>query len=253
MRESCALAPELDAVTFDYWNTLVWEERGHTRSLRMDAWAGLLEEAGFACERTLLDAVFEGSWERYVEHWTANQQYQAVRAAEDLLERLGFDVPRPVRTQLIEAFTTAGEQATLHLTDGIVECLRALSGAGLKLGIICDVGMTPSSILRAHLDKHGVLDLFDHWSFSDEVGHYKPSKVIFEHALAGLAKGSGERVAPARTAHVGDIRRTDVAGARAMGMVAVRYTGVSDDATQTAPEGDHVIADHRDLPAALGI
>jgi len=240
--------PELDAVTFDYWNTLVWEERGHTRSLRMDAWAGLLEEAGFACERTLLDAVFEESWHRYVEHWTTNQQYQAVTAAEDLLERLGFAVPAPVRARLIDAFTTAGEQATLHLTDGIEECLRTLDAAGLKLGIICDVGMTPSSILRAHLDKHGVLELFDHWSFSDEVGHYKPSQEIFEHALRGLGG-----VDPARAAHVGDIRRTDVAGAQQMGMVAVRYTGVSDDATQSSPEGDHVIADHRDLPAALGV
>ncbi|HEX4904794.1 MAG TPA: HAD family hydrolase [Acidimicrobiales bacterium] len=246
MRECCGLAPE--AVTFDYWNTLVWEERGHTRGLRMDAWAGLLEEAGFACERTLLDAVFEESWQRYVEHWTSNQQYQSVKAAEDLLERLGFNVPKQVRARLIESFTTVGEQATLHLTDGIEECLRALAGAGVKLGIICDVGMTPSSILRAHLDKHGLLDVFDHWSFSDEVGHYKPSPVIFEHALAGLGG-----VAPARAAHVGDIRRTDVAGAKGMGMVAVRYTGVSDDDSQLDLEGDHVIADHRQLPAALGV
>jgi putative hydrolase of the HAD superfamily len=238
----------LEAVTFDYWNTLVWEERGHTRSLRMNAWAGLLEEAGFACERTLLDAVFEEGWQRYVEHWTSNQQYQAVTAAEDLLERLGFDVPKPVRRALVESFTTVGAQATLHLTDGIEACLRSLSAAGLKLGIICDVGMTPSTILRAHLDKHGLLDVFDHWSFSDEVGHYKPSRVIFEHALAGLGG-----VDPAASAHVGDIRRTDIAGARGMGMVAVRYTGVSDDQTQPDPEGDHVVAHHDQLAGALGL
>jgi hypothetical protein len=36
-------------------------------------------------------------------------------------------------------------------------------------------------------------------------------------------------------------------------MVAVRYMGVHDDpAADGLPEGDHVIADHRDLPAALG-
>lgn len=239
---------QLEAVTFDYWNTLVWEERGHTRSLRMEAWAGLLEEAGFACERTLLDAVFEESWDRYVEHWTANQQYQSVRAAEDLLERLGFDVPKPVRRELIESFTTVGAQAALHLTDGIESCLRTLSAAGLRLGIICDVGMTPSTILRAHLDKHGLLEVFDHWSFSDDVGHYKPSPVIFEHALAGLGG-----IAPSAAAHVGDIRRTDVAGARGMGMVAVRYTGVSDDQTQPDPEGDHVIAHHDQLLGVLGL
>jgi FMN phosphatase YigB (HAD superfamily) len=238
----------LEAVTFDYWNTLCWEERGHTRSLRMEAWAGLLEEAGFACERSLLDAVFEESWERYVEHWTANQQYQAVRAAEDLLERLGFDVPAAVRRELIEAFTSVGSKATLHLTDGIEACLRALRSAGLRLGIICDVGMTSSVILRDHLASHGVLELFDHWSFSDDVGHYKPSRVIFEHALSGLGG-----VAPSAAAHVGDIRRTDVAGALGMGMTAVRYTGVSDDTSQTDPEGHHVVASHADLPAVLGV
>jgi len=238
----------LDAITFDYWNTLVWEERGHMRGLRIEAWAGLLEEAGFACERSLLDAVFDESWTRYVEHWTSNQQYKAVTAAEELLERLGFEVPRDVRLQLVEAFTSAGTQATLHLTDGVADCLRALKDGGLRIGIICDVGMTASTILRAHLDKHGVLELFDHWSFSDEVGHYKPSPVIFEHALAGLGG-----VAPASAAHVGDIRRTDVAGAQGMGMVAVRYTGISDDDTQTSPEGDIVIAHHRELAPALGL
>ena len=105
--------------------------------------------------------------------------------------------------------------------------------------------MTPSTILRAHLDRHGVLELFDHWSFSDEVGWYKPDRRIFEHALEGLGG-----VAPDRAAHVGDIRRTDVAGALGMGMVAVRYCGISDD-TEPGPEGDVVVDDHADLAALL--
>ena len=66
-----------------------------------------------------------------------------------------------------------------------------------------------------------LLGYFDHWSFSDEVGWYKPAPEIFRHALDGLGG-----VAPERAAHVGDLRRTDVAGARAMGMTAVRYRGV---------------------------
>jgi putative hydrolase of the HAD superfamily len=231
-----------DAVTFDYWNTLVWEESGHLAGRRKEAWAGLLEEAGFAMERSLLDATFNRAWDRYVEHWNANQQYQAVHAAEEILEHLGFEVPANVRRDLIEAFTGAAHGAELHLTDNVADCLRSLKDAGLRLGIICDVGMTPSTILRDVLDGAGVLELFDHWSFSDEVGHYKPSAVIFEHALAGLG------AAPGRTVHVGDIRRTDIAGARGMGMTAVRYTGISDDTTQPSPEGHHVVADHADLP-----
>jgi FMN phosphatase YigB (HAD superfamily) len=234
-----------DAVTFDYWNTLVWEEAGHLAGRRQEAWAGLLEEAGFATERSLLDATFTRSWERYVDHWTANQQYQAVHAAEEILEHLGFAVPHAVRRRLIESFTDVGHDAELHLTDNVAECLHALKDGGLRLGIICDVGMTPSTVLRDVLERSGVLSLFDHWSFSDEVGHYKPSAVIFEHALAGLGVVAG------RTVHVGDIRRTDIAGARSMGMTAVRYTGISDDTTQATPEGHHVVADHAELAAIV--
>jgi putative hydrolase of the HAD superfamily len=238
----------VEAVTFDYWNTLVYEDRGHLRGRRLEAWTGIFEDVGFAVERSRLDASFDASWDRYVQSWTANEQYQAARAAEDILEDLGFDVPGDVRTLLIETFGRAGEEAELHLTDGIEACLHTLKDAGLRLGIICDVGMTPSSTLREHLIRHGLLPLFDHWSFSDEVGAYKPSPTIFEHALEGLGSPAPERVA-----HVGDIRRTDVAGAKGMGMIAVRYTGVSDDQSQGEPEADHVVAKHAELPAVLGV
>ena len=63
--------------------------------------------------------------------------------------------------------------------------------------------------------------------------------MIFEHALEGLGGPEPERVA-----HVGDLRRTDVAGALGMGMTAVRYTGVFDDDSADLPEGHHVLSDH---------
>ena len=116
----------------------------------------------------------------------------------------------------------------------------ALRASGLRIGIVCDVGMTPSSALIRLLDDRGLLPLFDHWSFSDEVGVYKPDPAIFRHALAGLGDP-----APDRVAHVGDRTRTDVAGAIGMGMVAVRYTGVYDDGDE-GPPADHVIARHAD-------
>jgi putative hydrolase of the HAD superfamily len=238
----------IEAVTFDYWNTLVFELRGELRSRRVEAWAGLLEEAGFALERAQLEAVYDSAWDAYVASWRANQQFQFAQGAEHIIETLGFDVPPDVRAALVDAFGRAGAEADLHLAEGAEQCLRTLKDAGVKLGIICDVGYTPSSTLRDHLIRHGVLPLFDHWSFSDEVGAYKPSPVIFQHALDGLGGPAPERVA-----HVGDLRRTDVAGARAMGMVAVRYTGISNDDTQPEPEADHVISDLAELPAVLGV
>lgn len=240
--------PAIEAVTFDFWNTLVYELRGELRSRRVEAWSGLLEEAGFALERIELEAVYDGAWEAYLASWHANEQFLAAQAAEHIIENLGFAVPPDVREALVQAFGDAGAGVELHLADGVEACLRTLKDGGLKLGIICDVGFTPSSTLRDHLIRHGVLPLFDHWSFSDEVGAYKPSPVIFEHALEGLGGPAPERVA-----HVGDIRRTDVAGARAMGMVAVRYTGIADDTSQPEPEGHHVVEHFDRLPAALGV
>lgn len=240
---------ELEGVTFDFWNTLIYEpQQGHLRGRRLDAWAGILEEAGFACEREELDAVFDASWERYVDSWKANEQYRAVEGAEHVIEGLGFEVPSDVRETLMHAFVSAADDADLLLTDGVADCLAGLKARGLRTAIVCDVGMTPSTVLRAHLERHGVLDCFDAWAFSDDVGVYKPAPEIFEHALEGMG---GLR--PDRTAHVGDLRRTDVAGARAMGMVSVRYAGVFDDETQPEPEAHHVISSWARLPEVLGL
>ena len=242
----------VEAVTFDHWNTLVFERFGATRDARLDAWMGILEGVGFAVERQRLDAAFAASWDRFLASWHANKaQYTSVEAAIDIVEELGFDLPPSVHDELVEAFATAPDNVDLHLCDGAEECLRALKDAGVRLGIICDVGMTPSTALRANLERKGVLDLFDHWSFSDDVGAYKPAPAIFEHALEGLGGMPAERAA-----HVGDLRRTDVVGARAMGMVTVRYTGVfQDDGEESSalPDADHVIDDLRQLPKVLGL
>ena len=87
----------------------------------------------------------------------------------------------------------------------------------------------------------------------DRVGTFKPDPVIFDHALSGLGG-----VDPHDAAHVGDLRRTDVAGALGRGVRAVRYTGVYDDPGSPEDgsdqiEGDAIISDHADLLSVLGL
>lgn len=237
----------LDAVCFDFWNTLVHED-GTMAALRRERWAAILGETGRAIADHELDMAFEGAWRRFTEAWEANRQYVAADAARDLLADLAIDDPDgALVAALVADLHVIAESAALRLTPEVAGTLRTLRAAGLRLGIVCDVGMTPSPVLRAVLARHDVLDLFDHWSFSDEVGWYKPAPEIFRHALDGLGG-----IDPARAAHVGDLRRTDVAGAQAMGMLAVRYHGVADDQGD-GPEGDLVCADHRDLPKLLGV
>ncbi|HUR76453.1 MAG TPA: HAD family hydrolase [Acidimicrobiales bacterium] len=239
----------VDAVTFDHWNTLVYEDETQNLShRRIDAWVARLGEEGHAVERELLQGTFATIWETFTVDWHAGVQRSGEDAARHALSLLDLPITDELHGELVEHFVDAGRHVDFNVTEGLADCLRTLKGAGVKLGIVCDVGFTPSSHLREHLQRRGLLEYFDGWSFSDDVGYYKPAPEIFEHALATVGNPSPDRVA-----HVGDLRRTDVAGALGMGMVAVRYAGVFDDPTENGPDASFTIAHYAELPGLLGL
>ena len=170
-----------------------------------------------------------------------NEQFTADHALGLAAELLASVLGAGDAEALREAWFVASARADVALTPYCAEVLAGLRARGVRIGIVCDVGLTPSAMLRGFLEHHGVLWYFDHWSFSDEVGVYKPAAAIFEHALAGLAARPDEAL------HIGDIRRTDVAGARAAGMRAVRYRGVADDTDTSIDDADVVVDDLRAL------
>jgi len=237
-----------DAITFDFWDTLVRADVAATRVQRRLAIAEVLVSHGLPAEHDDIDAAFNEAWKRFDASWGQGEQFTGYHAAETVLDVLGHTDDEQVRFRVIDAYLSAPRAMQLDLTDNLVPTLHRLKDAGLRVGIVCDVGLTPSTVLREYLEGHGVLALFDHWSFSDDVGVYKPDAAIFEHALEGLGG-----VDPSRAAHIGDLRRTDIAGAKGMGMLALRYRGVTDDDPEHGPEGDVVIDNHAEVPAVLGL
>ncbi len=127
--------------------------------------------------------MFRAEWLLHQESWKRNEQYLGVHAARGAVERLELAVDVPTTEALVDAFITEGEKAEFEPCPGVVEALRALHGAGVRIGIICDVGFTPSTGLRRLLQRFEVLDVFTGWSFSDEVGWYKPAPQMFQHSL----------------------------------------------------------------------
>ena len=238
--------PPIEAITFDFWNTIVRANDDQAR-WRVASWIEILDRAGHATTPEQIGEVFRAEWLLHQESWKRNEQYLGVHAARGAVERLELAVDVPTTEALVDAFVTEGEKAEFEPCPGVVDALRALHDAGVRIGIICDVGFTPATGLRRLLQRFDALDLFTGWSFSDEVGWYKPAPQMFEHALGYLATTAAE------TAHIGDIRRTDVAGAKAAGFLAIRYRGVSDDTDAEQPEGDIVIDHHDELLAALGL
>jgi FMN phosphatase YigB (HAD superfamily) len=234
----------LEAVTFDFWNTVMWEEPGSLREQRLEVWPEALGDD--TIDLAALAEAHDAAHQAYEDSWRAGHQFTVVHAAALIADRLPGP-PENAEALLVEGFCEAGRRADVHPSEGVRACLEELRASGIRLGIVCDIGLTPAHVVRELLDREGLLALFDDTAFSDEVGHYKPDRRIFEHSLANLGG-----VAPGRATHVGDRRRTDVAGAQAIGMSAVRYNRVYDDFAE-GPEAEHVIDDLRRLPAVLGV
>ena len=229
----------IEAVTYDFWETIAREAHESLMERRTRAWSELLRDSEVPAET--VRRTFEETWRIHSEHWRAGRQFTPVMAAERAVEDLGVAVSEQLRDDLVEAFADAGATADLIVNDGLEDTLAELQRQRVRTGIICDVGFTSGELLRGFLDRVGLLPYFDGWAFSDEVGVYKPDPAIFARALHSLGDVPADRAL-----HVGDLRRTDVAGARALGMTSVRYRGANDD-DEDLPDADHVIDHHTQL------
>lgn len=231
--------PPIEAVTFDFWNTIAHEPPGTMTEARRRAVAAACEEGGAEVEAERLLAGLEKVGTAHHASWAEGVHFPPRQAAEMLVRALGLE--GAAEELVAEAFLTAGRGAELKLAPHVGACLAELDRRGVRLGIVCDVGFTGGALLREFLDRAGLLDRFAGWAFSDEVGHYKPSAQIFEAALGAL------EAEPGAAMHIGDLRRTDVAGAAAVGMKTVRYRALQDD-PDPGVEADFVLDDHRELP-----
>ena len=114
-----------------------------------------------------------------------------------------------------ELLSAAARETPPRPAPGAMEVVQALYGK-VKLGLICDTGITLGHDLYGIMEADGLAQLFDHFTFSDQTGTTKPELRQFSHALYRLD------CPPESAVHVGDLEATDIAGAKQAGMRAVR-------------------------------
>ncbi len=231
------------AVTFDFWNTIAVEPvPGSMRDARHAAVVETLDAHGVEMDADHLAGHVTEVIRGRERAWAEGVHVSPTEGARQLVTAL--ELEQAAGEAVAEAFLGAGRRVELGLAPDIGPTLERLRAEGLVLGIVCDAGFTGGAILREFLAGKGLLEHFSGWGFSDEVGAYKPDPRIFEAALAMLD------AEPADTIHIGDLRRTDVAGARAIGMRSIRYRGLADD-PDPGPEADLVLDDHHELPGLI--
>jgi HAD superfamily hydrolase (TIGR01549 family) len=237
-------------LTFDFWNTLYSADDGGMSPVgprRMYALREVLALGGVSPSDDDLQRAYHAGFDAYMRAWTGGRHYGA---SEQVLHFLTFFgvvpevLPHDAVAQAALEIEEASLLADLRLLPGALETIPRLASSGYRLGIISDTSLTPGRILKRFLERDGLLGCFSALTFSDETGYPKPDSRMFTRTLEALA------AEPSQAAHVGDTPRTDIAGAKALGMTAIRYSAAADQ--EEPPPADYVISDHREIPAILG-
>ncbi len=231
----------IQAVTYDCWGTLLrdhdWEGAQEIRRSALRRFLDLSEDEA----RDLL----EEAWAKHDEAWKQVETFGPGRMAAYCLEARGVfddDQINALTKEFEEASLKGGEEAV----EGAVEVLKALKAKNIRIGLVCDTGFSSGRVVRKLLEENGLAEHIDVFCFSDEVGVPKPGQEIFDKALAELG------VRPPEAVHVGDLKRTDIAGAHNVGMHAVRFIGVHNDQSD-AKEAECVISRHEQILECLDL
>ena len=236
--------PEITAVTFDLWQTLLIDNRelGLRRGeARLEGIRRILADCGedFAAER-----ISEAYWDCYRQCVAIREGLLDVSFDEQIAifienispglgERLNSGPLDKIARVYADSFLDYAPPAHANAVD----VLQSVHDMGLRIGLISNTGMTPGTTFRTYLANTGMLDYFDTLTFSDEVKLSKPAEEIFLITLRSLD------AAPSQTVHVGDSIQNDVAGARKCGLKTVWITGFSEreDPSDPATEPDETV------------
>jgi len=236
----------IKAVTFDFWDTLfprLGRDGGtDVAEARSEAIRSYLVKLGMSFSLERCREAHEVANRGHLQHWHTGMFQPTVDEALDAIcGELGCELTHEQRAELALALQLRDAVTDTGPFAGVAELMPGLAER-FRLGIISDTWLTPGEVPRLLLNKHGLLELFGAFVFSDETGLLKPHERQFRVACEAL------NVRPDEAIHVGDSERRDVVGARQFGMRAVLLDW---DGTHGESLADAVVRDFRDLGPAI--
>ncbi len=241
------------AITFDLWDTIVHDDSDELERKRLGLrskrderrhllWKALDEIEPIDPEKVSLaydvaDAGFNLVWRENWINWRLSQRLRVVLAG------LGRTLPDPVFDEVLHATSEMEVDIPPQPIEGVEEALKSLSER-YKLAVVSDAIVTPGSGLKRILDGHGLAGYFEAFSFSDEVGHSKPHRSMFDCACEQLGVGITDIL------HIGDRDHNDVKGPQSLGAKAILFAG-SRPADRESTSADAICDHYRDLPSIV--
>ena len=244
---------KIQAITFDLWDTIVDDDsdepkraaqnlctkRAERRRLLFKALNSIepINELDVTLAYDTADAAFNTVWHEQHVNWTIETRLNVI------LQGLGRKLPTEVFDGVVASHATMEVDIEPNIIPGCAEALAELSKK-YKLAIVSDAIVTPGRCLRDLLEKHNVKQYFSGFAFSDEVGHSKPHRSMFDSAAKQLGVSIESMV------HIGDRDHNDIQGPHALGMQAVLFTATR-DVDKNNTQADAICDRYSELPSII--
>ena len=160
-----------------------------------------------------------------------------------MIDGLGRGLSESALDLVVQQYEEMEINVAPDIIDSAADAIVDLSH-DFPLAVVSDAIVSPGRCLRQWLELNHILQYFQGFAFSDEVGFSKPHRNMF--ALAAEQMG----VAIEEMVHVGDRDHNDIKGAQALGMKAILFTGTRDK-DKAITTADAICAHHRELPGIV--
>ena len=205
-------------ITIDFWQTLYDSANGPERNAQRKATLlRAIEQEHQLPNLVLFEKAYAGLWEYFDQHWLGKQR---TPTSEEMVAEILRQLQISLSEERIESVVKVFEQGILDhspgLLPGVQEGLHHLASFA-PLALISDTAFSPGSVLRQLMERDNIAQYFQEFVFSDETGVAKPHPEAFLRALEPLGS------LPETALHIGDIERTDIPGAKGVGMRAILY------------------------------
>jgi putative hydrolase of the HAD superfamily len=204
---------EIKGLLFDLGGTLFTYSgsRGMGRAL-----VETVKSMGLDAEPREIGSAWQRASESVMREYARRNYYLHRDLFLDTLKSFAAAFDMTVSAPIAAAFHARQRDAVvtnLSIRPDCLETLRSLKARGMYLAIVSNID---DDYLAPLVEKHGLDEVLDHWTSSEEANSCKPDVAIYRYALEKAGLGATEIL------FVGDSLQHDIAGASASGLRSAR-------------------------------
>lgn len=244
----------IKAITFDLWDTVFIDESDEPMrkaagrlSKKEERRALVLEYAQRHKDvsKDLVDSIYVTADAAFSKVWH-NQfvTWEVFDRMDIIFKGLGIDLPQVEMDEIVRLHEEMELEFRPDFIDGAGEAIKELSKS-FKLGVISDAIFSPGRVLRELLKGEGLLQYFDHFVFSDEIGNSKPQPIVFESAINKFGIDPNELV------HIGDREHNDILGPEKVGAHSILCTAAIDRGGSENSKADAIFSNYKELTSII--